>query len=1163
MALFDKIGSEFPVITSNGGGATGAVSVAENTTAVTTVTATDADLGDTLTYAISGGADAALFDIDTATGALSFKVAPNFEAPTDAGANNVYDVEVEVSDGALSDTQAIAVTVTDVADTGSSQTPYLLPVASNVTVQAIITTGDATSKVGGGTYLFGGIPDGLGMFDNGDGTVTVLVNHEIGTSGGVPLGVTRAHGAAGSYVSQLVIDKATLSVISGKDAITTIKLYDDATDTFVTASSYAINRLCSADLADESAYYWVDPATSIAYGTQSRIFMTGEESGTEGKEFAVFVTGPEAGTAYEFADCGLFSWENNLASPFAQKKTITIGQDDGQNGQVYVYVGEKQASGTEFEKAGLEGGNLYGVKVTNLINAIAANSNETDGTAASGRFTLFNHGDVGELTGTALDAASEAAGVTSFQRPEDGSWDPTNPNVYWFVTTASITGQSRLYKMTFDDITQPELGGTIEAVLDSNQLPVNDTVGPRMMDNMTVNDEGKIIIQEDVGNNAFIGRVLQYDPVTDKLTVLSKHDPARFVTGGANYLGTQDEESSGVIDVTSTFGDANTKAYLLDTQVHKSVGGELVEGGQLQLIKVALNAPVITSNSGGATASISVEENGTAVTTVAATDDVMDTVTYTLGGTDAAFFDLNASTGVLTFKNAPNFEVKADAGANNVYDVVVTASDGIKTDTQELAITITNVNEAPVITSNGGGATVPVSMAENDTTVTAVTATDVDLGDTLAYAISGGADAALFDINATTGVLSFQVGPNFEAPTDAGTNNVYDVEVEVSDGALTDTQTLAVTVTDVVEPLIVNGTDVANTLTGSVGMDEIYGFAGNDVLAGLGGDDLLDGGIGKDTMTGGDGDDTYIVDNRKDKVIEQAAGGTDTVLVSSAAFTLGAAVEHLMFTTDLAHDGVGNGLANVMTGNAGSDNLRGMAGDDQLYGNAGSDKLDGGDGNDAIDGGAGADVMAGSAGDDVYVVDDARDKVIELVNRGNDTVRASVSFKLKADIENLTLTGVNAINGTGNSRANELVGNDAANVLKGAAGNDTLSGGLGNDTLTGGRGADTFVFNTALDALTNVDTVTDFVRKQADHIDLSKAVFTALGNVGGLAQSAFYSSASATSANDADDRIVYNTTTGKLYYDADGLGGVDAVHFATIGSATHPAMVFADFQIVA
>ncbi|MBB3860679.1 uncharacterized protein YjiK [Novosphingobium hassiacum] len=658
----NNVSDTAPFITSNGAGATAAVTVAENVGAVTAVTASD-DLGDVLAYSISGGADAVKFTIDSATGALSFVNAPNFERPADAGGDNVYDVEVAVSDGTYSDSQAIAVTVGDTADTTSSQTPYLLPVAGNVTVQAILTTGDTVSKVGGGTYRMAGIPDGLGMFDNGDGTVTVLMNQEIGASGGAPLGVVRAHGAAGAFVTQLVIDKATLGVISGEDAIKTVKLFDDATGTFVTASNYAINRLCSADLADASAYYWVDPETSIAYGTESRIFMTGEESGTEGKQFAVFVTGAEAGTAYEFADSGLFSWENNLASPFAQKKTITIGQDDGQNGQVYVYVGEKQATGSEFEKAGLEGGHLFGIKVNNLINAIAANSNETDGTAASGRFTLSDQGEVGALTGAQLDAQSEAAGVTSFQRPEDGSWDPTNPNVYWFVTTASITGQSRLYKMTFDDITNPEQGGTIEAVLDSNQLPVNDIVGPRMMDNMTVTADGKILIQEDVGNNAFLGRVLEYDPVTDRLTVLAKHDPSRFVTGGANFL-TQDEESSGVIDVTSTFGDATHKAYLLDTQVHKFVGGELVEGGQLQLVKVALNAPVIA---GGDSAAVSVAENTTTVATVTATDDVMDTVSYSItGGADAALFSINAATGALSFVTGPNFESTPPTSAHPI-----------------------------------------------------------------------------------------------------------------------------------------------------------------------------------------------------------------------------------------------------------------------------------------------------------------------------------------------------------------------------------------------------------------------------------------------------------------------------------------------------------------
>ena len=127
-------------------------------------------------------------------------------------------------------------------------------------------------------------------------------------------------------------------------------------------------------------------------------------------------------------------------------------------------------------------------------------------------------------------------------------------------------------------------------------------------------------------------------------------------------------------------------------------------------------------------------------------------------------------------------------------------SDGSLTDTQAIAVTVTNVAEnAPVITSDGGGATAAVNVAENSTAVTTVTASDPDPGTLFTYSIVGGADAAQFTINATTGVLSFVAAPNFEAPTDAGGNNVYDVTVQVSDGSLTDTQAIAVTVTNVNE----------------------------------------------------------------------------------------------------------------------------------------------------------------------------------------------------------------------------------------------------------------------------------------------------------------------------------------------------------------------------
>ena len=158
----------------------------------------------------------------------------------------------------------------------------------------------------------------------------------------------------------------------------------------------------------------------------------------------------------------------------------------------------------------------------------------------------------------------------------------------------------------------------------------------------------------------------------------------------------------------------------------------------------------------------------------------------------------NPITGVLAFVSARDFENPADAGADNVYDVQVRVSDGISTDTQAIAVTVGDVNDnAPAITSNGGGASASVAVAENATAVTTVTATDADAGATLTYAIVGGADATLFTIDPITGVLAFVSARDFENPADAGADNVYDVQVRVSDGISTDTQAIAVTVTDV------------------------------------------------------------------------------------------------------------------------------------------------------------------------------------------------------------------------------------------------------------------------------------------------------------------------------------------------------------------------------
>jgi VCBS repeat-containing protein len=229
-----------------------------------------------------------------------------------------------------------------------------------------------------------------------------------------------------------------------------------------------------------------------------------------------------------------------------------------------------------------------------------------------------------------------------------------------------------------------------------------------------------------------------------------------------------------------------------------------ITGGSTAVATVTIvgvdNAPDITSSGGGVTASISVAEHSTAVTTVQATDIDSPTLTYAIaGGADQADFQIDATSGALAFVTAPDFAHPTDADHNNSYIVQVSASDGTLVTDQTITVNVTNANEAPVIDSNGGGDSASVSIPENTTAVTTVHATDPDADTTLAYSISGGADAARFNINGSTGALSFASPPNFEVPTDSDHNNSYLVQVRASDGSLTDDQAITVNVTDVPE----------------------------------------------------------------------------------------------------------------------------------------------------------------------------------------------------------------------------------------------------------------------------------------------------------------------------------------------------------------------------
>jgi len=330
-------------------------------------------------------------------------------------------------------------------------------------------------------------------------------------------------------------------------------------------------------------------------------------------------------------------------------------------------------------------------------------------------------------------------------------------------------------------------------------------------------------------------------------------------------------------------------------------------------------------------------------------------------------------------------------------------------------------------------------------------------------------------------------------------DNIDDLVTEnLNEGTDLVQSSITYTLTDNVENLTLTGTANIDG-TGNALDNIILGNSGNNMLTGLEGNDTLNGGAGADTMLGGVGDDTYVVDNAGDIVIENLGEGIDNVQ-AGISYTLTDNVENLTLTGSASINGTGNALDNVIVGNAGNNVLSGLAGNDSLTGNAG---------NDTLDGGSGVDSMAGGAGNDTYVVDNVGDIVTESLNAGTDLVQSSITYTLTDNVENLTLTGADVINGTGNTLNNIITGNAAANVLDGGAGADSLYAGAGDDTLLGGTGNDILDGGTGADALSGglnddtyvVDNIGDLVTENLNEgIDLvqSSITYTLTDNVENL-----------------------------------------------------------------
>ncbi len=269
-------------------------------------------------------------------------------------------------------------------------------------------------------------------------------------------------------------------------------------------------------------------------------------------------------------------------------------------------------------------------------------------------------------------------------------------------------------------------------------------------------------------------------------------------------------------------------------------------------------------------------------------------------------------------------------------------------------------------------------------------------------------------------------------------DHVGDTIIENS-GQGTDTvfSTISYTLGNHLENLTLQGTSAING-TGNSLNNRIRGNSGNNVLRGGAGNDILDGKAGADTMIGGTGNDSYYVDHVGDIITENSGQGTDTVF-STISYTLGNNLENLTLQGTSAINGTGNSLNNRIRGNSG---------------------------NNVLNGKAGADRMIGGAGNDFYYVDNLGDTIIENVGEGTDTVFSTITYTLGNNLENLTLQGTSAINGTGNSLNNRIRGNSGNNVLRGGAGNDILDGKAGADTMIGGTGNDSYYVDHVGDIIT-------------------------------------------------------------------------------------------------
>ena len=806
--------------------------VAENTTAVTTVSASDAD-GDDLTFALTSTTDSNLFTLDSTSGALAFISAPDFETPQDSNADNTYDLELNVFDGANTTTQSVSVTVTNVDESPSfasaSQSLSVSENSSGAVYQAQASDPEQATL----TYSAGGADANLFTLDSisGELAFNTSPNYEQPTDDGADntynLTITATDGAnqasqslsitvtnvneAPSFASTSVslnTDENAADFTHIVEAATdpdqgetlTYQLGgDDAADFNFDSSTRSLSFANTPDFEtptdqDSDNAYQIDIIASDGeYETTQSIVIVVTDLNDEAPQFtsasslvldytSVVVgttiytaqaTDADAGDSVVYtlggADSSAFSFDSSSGElAFTQLPSLDSPQDDnGDNSYELVITATDSAGNSNDLDLSINVVDDTGSAPT--FDQASVSINVDENTASSVYTAQATDSDPGDTltysisgTDSSLFTINPSSGDLSFNSAPDFE----NP---------SDNGKDNTYELSI-------------TATDSMAKQANQSLAITILN---LNDNAP---QFDLSANSFdvaenttaITTVAADDVDGDDLTFsLTNSTDASFFSL---------DSTSGVL----AFASAPDFENPADNNADNTYDLELnvFDGSHTttQSISVTVTNVDESPSFASASQSLSVSENSSgAVYQAQASDPEQATLTYSASGTDAELFTINSSSGELSFKNPPDFETPGDSGADNVYNLTITASDGTNQVNQSLAITVTNVNEAPAFAS----ASVNLNTDENDAsfTHTVDAADDPDSGQTLAYQL-GGDDAADFNFDSSTRALSFKQTPDFESPTDQGANNVYQITITASDADYSTTQAITITVAD-------------------------------------------------------------------------------------------------------------------------------------------------------------------------------------------------------------------------------------------------------------------------------------------------------------------------------------------------------------------------------